>query len=127
MAERGDLHRIDLSIGDISSADIPGLSPETTASNFGKMEDNSAREDIALGIINMVFQSIGTMSVLAARLSQVEDIVCTGSLTQVHQGKKVLTGMSDLYGIRFHIPDGAEFATALGAALQPTDHPHHCP
>ncbi len=119
MAERGDLGHIDLSIKDISNAEIPGLSPETTASNFGKMEDNSAREDIALGIINMVFQSIGTMSVLAARLHGVKDIVCTGSVTQVHQGNNVLRGMSDLYGVRFHIPEGAEYATALGAALLP--------
>jgi type II pantothenate kinase len=124
MAEKGDLGRIDLSIRDITAADIPGLSPETTASNFGKMADNAAREDLALGIINMVFQAIGTISVLSARLCGVEDIVCTGSLTQVHQGNNVLRGMSDLYGVRFHIPDGAEFATALGAALYPAEIPN---
>ena len=118
MADQGDLDHIDLRIRDISAAEIPGLSPDTTASNFGKMEDNSAREDIALGIINMVFQSIGTMAVLAARLYQTEDIVCTGSVTQVRQGHHVLKGMAELYHLRFHVPDGAEFATALGAALQ---------
>ncbi len=117
MADQGDLAHIDLLIRDISKAPIPGLSPDTTASNFGKMEDNSAREDIALGIINMVFQAIGTMSVLAARLHHVHDIVCTGSVTQVRQGHHVLRGMSDLYQIQFHVPEGAEFATALGAAL----------
>ncbi|MBP7401370.1 MAG: type II pantothenate kinase [Clostridia bacterium] len=121
MADRGDLGRVDLSIRDISAANIPGLSPETTASNFGKMEDKSEREDIALGIINMVFQSIGTMAVLAARLHGTQDIVCTGSVTQVRQGSVVLQGMSELYGVRFHIPDGAEYATALGAALHPAD------
>ena len=124
MAEKGDLGHIDLSICDLTAAVIPGLSPETTASNFGKMTDNAAREDIALGIINMVFQAIGTISVLSARLCDVGDIVCTGSLTQVHQGNNVLRSMSDLYGVRFHIPDGAEFATALGAALHPAEVPN---
>ena len=84
------------------------------------MEDKSGRR-ISPGIINMVFQSIRPMAVLAARLHGTQDIVCTGSVTQVRQGSVVLQGMSELYGVRFHIPDGAEYATALGAALHPAD------
>ena len=67
LASSGSLQRVDLSIGDISRIEIPGLSMETTASNFGKLADDASREDLALGIFNLVFQSIGTMAVLAAR------------------------------------------------------------
>ena len=117
LADEGKLGHVDLWIRDITSAEIPGLKPETTASNFGKLEDNATREDMALGLINMVFQSIGTMAVLSARLHGVRDIVCTGSMTQARQSREVFGEMASLYDMRFHVPDDAEFATAMGAAL----------
>lgn len=117
IAEKGDLHHIDLAIGDISSDEIPGLSPDTTASNFGKMTDTASHADIALGIVNLVFQSVGTAAVLAARLTDVRQVVFTGNLTLVSSGKRVLDSFASLYDIAILVPDGAEFATAIGAAL----------
>ncbi len=117
MAEKGDISKIDLSIGDITNTEIPGLSSETTASNFGKMSDSATPEDIALGIVNLVFQSIGTTAVMAARQHNLRQIVFTGNLTLVSQGKHVLKSFSDLYGIDILVPDHSEFATAIGAAL----------
>ena len=117
MAERGDLANIDLTIGDITHEDIPGLPPGTTASNFGKMSDNASHEDIALGIVNLVFQSIGTSAVMAARQSGLNQIVFTGNLTLVPTGKRVLNDFSKLYHVKIIVPDSAEFATAIGAAL----------
>ncbi|NLC84183.1 MAG: pantothenate kinase [Ruminococcaceae bacterium] len=117
LAEGGDLSHIDLSIGDISRIEIPGLSADTTASNFGKISDSASTEDIALGIVNLVFQSVGTNAVLAARLNGVRDIIFTGNLTQVEAGKRVLAGFSILYDMNITVPEYAEFATATGAAL----------
>jgi type II pantothenate kinase len=117
LAEGGDLHNIDLSIGDISRDEIPGLSSDTTASNFGKITDMASSADLALGIVNLVFQSVGTTAVLAARLSGIRTIVFTGNLTLVAQGKRVLDNFSNLYNVEIIVPDGAEFATAIGAAL----------
>ena len=117
MAEKGDIRQIDLTIGDITNTDIPGLSSDTTASNFGKMSDGATPEDIALGIVNLVFQSVGTTAVMAARQYHLRQIVFTGNLTLVSQGKRVLSSFSDLYGIDILVPDHAEFATAIGAAL----------
>lgn len=117
MAEKGDLSHIDLTIGDISHDEIPGLSSDTTASNFGKISDTATHEDIALGIVNLVFQSIGTAAVLAARQSHLRDIVFTGNLTQVTTGKRVLDAFSKLYHVNIYVPEAAEFATAIGAAL----------
>jgi type II pantothenate kinase len=117
LAEKGDLTKIDLSIGDITRAEIPGLTAETTASNFGNVNDSATASDIALGIVNLVFQSVGTAAVLAARQSNLRQIVFTGNLTLVNQGKVVLQAFSRLYHMDIVVPDSAEFATAIGAAL----------
>ena len=37
MADRGDLHRVDLSVRDIAGGPIGDLPPGTTAANFGKI------------------------------------------------------------------------------------------
>ncbi len=117
MAEHGHLQPVDLSIGDISRIEIPGLSMETTASNFGKMSDNASREDLAIGIFNLVFQSIGTMAVLAARNAGLKDVVFTGRMTHLRQCHQLLSAFSELYNVRFHVPEMSEFATAIGAAI----------
>lgn len=117
MAEKGNLSHIDLTISDITCDDIPGLSPDTTASNFGKTDDSATNEDIALGIVNLVFQSVGTNAVLAARQCGIRTIVFTGNLTLVAQGKKSLNNFSRLYDIEIVVPEAAEYATAIGAAL----------
>lgn len=117
LAASGSLQRIDLSIGDISCIEIPGLSMETTASNFGKLADDASRDDLALGIFNLVFQSIGTMAVLAARTTGLKDVVFTGQMTKVPQCKELFSAFSKLYPVNFHVPDLAEYATAIGAAI----------
>ena len=117
LADKGDLGMVDLTIGDITTAAIPGLTPDATASNFGKLEDLVRSEDIAAGIVNLVFQSVGTASVLAARLKGLDQIVITGKLSQMPLGKAILEGFSRLYGVSFLFPEHAEFATAVGASL----------
>ena len=117
MASLGRLEEVDLSIGDISRDEIPGLSSSTTASNFGKVGDHVTPSDLALGIVNLVFQSVGTSAVLAARLEKVDKIVMTGNLMRVSKGREVLQGFSQLYKIDIIVPERAEYATAIGAAL----------
>ncbi len=117
MAGLGRLEEVDLSIGDISRDEIPGLSSSTTASNFGKVGDHVTPSDLALGIVNLVFQSVGTSAVLAARLEKVDKIVMTGNLMRVGKGREVLQGFSQLYKIDIIVPERAEYATAIGAAL----------
>lgn len=119
MAKDGDLKHIDLSIADISHDIVGGLTQETTASNFGKIIDLATKADVALGIINLVFQTIGMMAIFASRNEKVNDVVLTGNLTNVPQAKTIFEGLTALFGITFHIPDHAEYATAAGAALVP--------
>jgi type II pantothenate kinase len=117
LADSGDLSKVDLLIEDISVSGISFLDPKSTASNFGKMLDTANKEDIALGIINLVYQVIGVISVFAAKSKNADSVLITGNGSKNAIGKKILEEISQLYGISFEFPADAEFATAIGAAL----------
>lgn len=116
-AHSGDLSHIDLTIGDITRGMVGELTSNTTASNFGKISDLATKADVALGIINLVFQTIGMMSIFAARIDNHKDVVLTGNLTNVPQAHEIFERLSKLFGVNFHIPTDAEYATAAGAAI----------
>jgi len=117
LAAEGNLANVDLSIGDISSALVSNLPAETVAANFGKISDMASKSDIALGIINMVFQSIAMMAVFATRAQDCRQIVATGNLTTVPQIHEIFGGIEQLFGVKYLVPQSAEYATALGAAI----------
>ena len=89
LAAQGDIHHINLSIGDISSQPLPGLPMDATASLFSKAQYNAPKEDIALGIITMVLQTIGSAAILSALNSGIKDFVLIGNLTLWPQCKEV--------------------------------------
>ena len=117
IASEGDLDRVDLTIGDISKDPLPGLDLHITASNFGKNADDLTNGDKITGIFNLVYQTIGTMSVLTSMCTGIKDIVFTGQLTKINNFKKYLERFPELYDVNFIIPDNSEFATAIGACL----------
>lgn len=117
LASKGRLAKVDLNIQDISTGEIPTLPPDTTASNFGKMEDGASAADMARGVLNMVFQTIGMMAVFSCKEHAVKDVVLTGTLTQVPCAKKVFADLQKMHQINFIIPKNAIYATATGAAL----------
>lgn len=116
LAADGDLRKVDLSVQDISKATISTLPDNVTASNFGRIKSTATKGDLALGLINMIFQTAGVMAAFSAKGRGYERIIVTGSLTEIPQGKEVLEGVAQLHGIPFIIPEKATFATALGAA-----------
>jgi type II pantothenate kinase len=115
-AQGGDLAHIDLTIGDLSHH-VVGIPPDSTASNFGKLSDLASKADVGLGIITLVFQTIGMISVFAARIDQTRDIVLTGNLTNVPQSRDIFTQLGNLFDVNFNTPLNAEYATAAGAAI----------
>jgi type II pantothenate kinase len=117
LAQKGNLKQVDLLIGDIAATNISFLNTEATASNFGKVLDTAGREDIAIGIINLVYQVIGTLSVFAARSKNLDTIIITGNGSNNIIGKKILTTISEIYKLRFEYPVDAEYTTAIGAGL----------
>ena len=112
------MSRVDLRIGDITKKD-PGLTmPDNmTAANFGKIADGATDADLAKGIINMVFETIGMLAVFAARANGVKDIVLTGNLSSVRYAKEAFGALSDMFGVHFIIPENAQFGTVIGSAL----------
>jgi len=116
-AEGGDLRNTDLFIDDITTEKIPTLPKGTTASNFGRISDLASNSDLALGIINMVIQTIGITAMFASRVERTDKIVLTGTLSSMKSAKSIFASLEPLYGLHYIIPEHAEFATATGAAL----------
>lgn len=117
LAETGDIEKIDLRIGDITKKDLGGLPSYMTASNFGKLDDMASKNDLALGIVNMVFESIGMLAVFAARSKKTRDVVLTGNLSKMPQAVPIFEILSQMFDMNFVIPKNSEFATVIGAAL----------
>ncbi len=117
-AKDGDLSKVDLTVGDISRGKIPELSPNATASNFGKLSDRAEKQDIARAIFNLVFQTIGMLSVFAARGFGSAEVVLIGNLTSIPYCHEILGGVGQkVRGFGFIIPEHSEHGTAVGAAL----------
>lgn len=118
LARGGDLDKVDLKIKDITKSDIlPGFGDIMTASNFGSVSDLATKADIALGIINMVFETIGMVSIFAARNFGIRDVVLTGNLSGVEQAPHVFGTLNKMFDMNFIIPENSAFGTVIGAAL----------
>ena len=119
MADGGNLDKIDLKIKHLVKGDaLSGLSRDLTASNFANVSLGATKEDIALGIMNLVFETVGMVSIFAARSRGARDIVLTGNVTGIPQCKEKFDEFNTLgYGVNFVIPERSGFATAIGAAL----------
>jgi len=117
LAKDGHIENVDLSVREILNHDIPSLPPNLTASNFGKIKSTATDADFALGIINMVFQTVGVMAVFAARNDTIKDVILTGSLTAIDQAHDIFGDFTQRYGLNFIIPPDAIYATAIGAAI----------
>ncbi|RHJ91140.1 type II pantothenate kinase [Parabacteroides bouchesdurhonensis] len=117
LAEHGSLSNIDLQIKDITRYPLPGLPLDVTASIFGKAGANAPAEDVALGIIHMVLQTIGQCTVFASLNSNIKDFVLIGNLTRLPQCADIFSGLEKMCNVRFLIPEYAEYRTAIGAAL----------
>lgn len=117
LAEEGDLHKIDLRIGDITAKDVLSVSSELTASNFGKLSDLANKNDIALGLLNMVYETVAMVAIFAARSKAVKDIVLTGNLSNLPYAADIFPRLSQMFGVNFIIPENSPFATVIGTAL----------
>jgi len=104
-------------VQDISSRAVGTLPQNATASNFGKMSDRPSVEDFAAGIVNMVFQTVGMLAIFAARAENDSTIVVVGNTMQIPMAREVLDALYPIYGVHFIVPELAQYATALGAAL----------
>lgn len=118
LCEEGNLNNIDLRVKDISRADLyKGMNEDLTASNFGNLSDIANKSDIALGIVNMVAETIATTAIFAARTHNIKNIVLTGNLTTMPHVRCVFENLAESFGVKFIIPENSQFGTVIGAAL----------
>ena len=118
-ADGGDLANIDLRIKDLAAPGAASaLSADLTASNFGNVSDIAGKGDIARGILNMVYETIGMTAIFAARSCGVKNVVLTGNLTANEYCTVKFDEFNHLgYGVNFIIPKLARYATVIGTAL----------
>jgi type II pantothenate kinase len=119
LASQGSLAHIDLRIKDITDGKSE-LPEDLTAANFGNVSDLASKEDITLGIMNMVYETVGMVSIFAARSVNVENVVLTGNLTRLAFCKEkfdFFNSIKYIYGINFLMPPRSEYATVIGTAL----------
>ena len=81
------------------------------------MIDKVRDEDIALGIVNMVFQVIGVLAAFAAKNSSNNIVILTGNAINKEVGEKVFSQISEMYNVEFVYPENPEYVTAIGAAF----------
>lgn len=123
MAEQGSLENVDLTIGDISQGMVGHLVEDVTASNFGKMNIKANANDKALGLVNLIFQTIGVCSIFASSASGTKDIVVTGKLANIESGRVVLSKLKEFKSFdgNYIYPKNSEYSTAIGAAISQAD------
>lgn len=118
LCEGGNLDNVDLRIKDISAQHTySGVNAELTAANFGKLSDIASKNDIALGITNLVAETVGMIALFAARNFGLRNIVLTGNLSSVAPIRDRLLALNQSFDVNFIIPENAQFATVIGAAL----------
>jgi type II pantothenate kinase len=116
LANNGRLENVDLLVRDIIGHGTTSLPLDITASNFGNIKSTASESDLALGIINMVFETVGMLAVFLARNDNIEDVLLTGTLTMFPQAADIQKAFNRLTEINFIIPPNAVFVIAIGAA-----------
>ena len=118
LAKDGDLSMVDLRIGDIMKGGINDiLSSNATAANFGNLNDLATPSDIARGIFNLIYETVGMLAVFAARQKNTKNIVLIGNLSGLPQAKETFEALNRMFGMHFRIPELSAFGTVIGAAL----------
>ena len=117
LAADGDLSHVDLRVCDITRKDLKEMSSELTAANFGNVSDLATMSDLALGLTNMIFESVAMLALFASRQKNIKNIVLTGNMTNVPQAKPIFETMNRCFEANYLIPEHSQFATVIGAAL----------
>ena len=117
LVPKGNINKIDLRISDVTNKQIETLPKELTLSNFGKFEKDAKREDILLGIVNMIFETIGMMIAFSSINSDINEAVLIGNITVIPGIQNILKKIEFTHKIKFFIPKNSEYGVALGAVL----------
>ena len=113
----GKLSNVDLTIGDVIGGSLSMLSSEVTSANFGKVLPEATPSDFALGLYNMVCQTVGMLAVFALRGSEVKDVLLCGQTVTFPRAEELFELFHTMFDKRFHIIQNSAYAGSIGAAL----------
>lgn len=123
LAEQGDPGGVDSTLWDVIGSGIGHLPASATAVNFGRilsLSEPPKREDIAAGLVTLVAQVIGMISLNAAKAAGMPQIVIVGHLPDLAPIRAAFERVWQFYSVepRPIIPERSGWATAFGAALE---------
>ena len=117
VAMDGNLANVDLRIKDLT-ANEHELNADMTAANFGNVSEIATKGDVAAGVLNLIYETVGMVSIFASRSRNVKDIILTGNLTRLDSCARKFEEFNGMgYGVNFVIPKMSEFSTVIGCAL----------
>ena len=115
MAMAGNTNHVDLTIGDF--VEMHGiLAADLTASNLARRNAEATDSDWAAGLATLIFQVIGTMSLLACRGCGAKSVVVTGAIADTAPSRANFARFVDGYGLDYFVPEHSACATAIGTA-----------
>jgi type II pantothenate kinase len=122
LALQGDRNGADLSLADVITGPIGHLPADATAVNFGRLgrrsfDDEVSRADLAAALVNLIAQTIGLITVNAARAHECERIVVIGHMLDMAYFRHVLSLVGKYYATAMILPEAPGCATALGALV----------
>lgn len=117
LALKGDLHKVDLTVGDIAGRSVGIIPAEATASNFGNVSEEADEKDLAAGIFNLVGEVIGVVVSLAAKAYGLErDVVLVGKLAGSKLIFRRISEVCNLFNVSVIVPKNYDYCVAIGAA-----------
>ncbi len=126
LAAAGDASAVDTTLADVLGSGLGSLPPDATAVSLGRLAEHDVevrREDLAAAVVTMIAQTISLVAVNSVRAQGLPAVVMVGRLVTFAPVRSMLAAVFRVYGLSdlLHVPDGAERATALGAALAARD------
>ncbi len=117
LARNGRLEMVDLTVGDITGGAVGRIPADATASHFAKLNDETQPEDIAIGLMNLVGQTIGIIAYFASQADRYNGpITFTGKVVKLQSVAQAIRRVFSIFNKEMIVPNLAEYATAIGAA-----------
>ncbi|MFH1470811.1 MAG: hypothetical protein ABIF01_03620 [Candidatus Micrarchaeota archaeon] len=116
LALKGKLERVNITVGNVYGGGVGIVPPDATASNMAKA-NKCSKEDLALGILDLVGETAGVLACFAARDAGVKEIVFVGAVPTIPGMRDILERTTCMFGFKAIIPEEARFSTAFGAAM----------
>lgn len=118
IAETGSHGNVNIMLSDVATNRIDGFSMDLTVSNFGKIENEATKGDIASGLINLVLENIIQTGCLMAKNIGIGTIVLIGGLSGANEIEDTLKAFRMLYpDMKFICTTKGSHVTAIGAAV----------